>query len=411
MDYVRHIIKKFDHDVRCATLPTAVVVIDVIGWRRNTVSVKKSRRQVINGLSMTALALTFGRQFAYAAASNDKIVLGAILPLTGIASLVGNEDRRAMEFAVDEVNKKGGLAGHPVEFIFEDNQAKPDQSILAFNNLTSMHDTPLIFSAMSGPCLAMAPLATRKKVVLINAGAQADALTTASPYLFNTLPTVSDESNILAKYLVGQGMSKAAILFENSAAGINGRDSFIDAFPKAGGTIVASEPSQFGATDFRPPLLKLAAANPDVVLSTVTAGHLQLAQQYRQLDLKMPLAGTTLLYNTLLLADPASNGLIYTQIHIEAPADLNAAYKARFNEDMTLFGKQYYNASQMAFTAIRDLLAANKPITGENIREDIVHRKVFENLVKLTFNNNTATTQVDIKMMKDGVGVLIKSMD
>lgn len=364
------------------------------------------RRDFIVGTAAASLATVTGAKLAVAA---DKIPLGAILPLTGPASLVGNEMRRSIDFVVDEVNSKGGIGGRQVEMIVEDNQGKPDQSVLAFNKLTSVHGVPAILSALSGPTLAIAPLATRKKVVLVNGGAQADALSTASPYLFNTLPTVSDEAHILAEYLISKGMRKAAILFENAAAGTAGRDGFVQTFTAAGGTIIAQEPAQFGQTDFRPPLLKLAAASPDVILGSITVGHVQLAQQYRQLDLKMPLAGTTLLYNTQLLADPASNGLIYTQIHIDAPAELNATYKARFNEDMPLFGKQYYNASNMLFAAIGDILKGGEPVSGEAIRADILKRKVFENLVKLTFNSNTASTQIDVKMMKGGKGELIKS--
>ena len=73
----------------------------------------------------------------------------------------------------------------------------------------------------------MAPLATRKKVLLVKAGAQADALEKASPYLINTLPTISGEIEVLSKYLVGEGKKKAGILFENDAAGIAGRDDYL----------------------------------------------------------------------------------------------------------------------------------------------------------------------------------------
>ena len=78
----------------------------------------------------------------------------------------------------------------------------------------------------------MAPLATRKKVLMINAGAQADKLATASPYLINTLPTIGDEIKVLSKYLASEGKTKAAILFENDAAGISGRDDYLDVFPQ-----------------------------------------------------------------------------------------------------------------------------------------------------------------------------------
>ena len=94
---------------------------------------------------------------------------------------------------------KAACTATKIEVQFEDNQAKPDQSVLSFNKLTDLQHVPVIFTAYSGPSLAMAPLATRKKVLLVNAGAQADALAKASPYLINTLPTIGDEISVLSK--------------------------------------------------------------------------------------------------------------------------------------------------------------------------------------------------------------------
>jgi len=57
----------------------------------------------------------------------------------------------------------GGVRGNKIEVLFQDNQAKPDQSVLSFNKLVDLQHVPMVFTAYSGPSLAMAPLATRKK--------------------------------------------------------------------------------------------------------------------------------------------------------------------------------------------------------------------------------------------------------
>ena len=210
-----------------------------------------------------ALTAILASVLSIAAARADTIKIGAILPLTGPGALIGTQQMRGIQFAIDQANAKGGVRGNKIEVVFEDNQAKPDQSILSFNKLTDLEHLQVIFTAYSGPSLAMAPLATRKKVLMINAGAQADKLATASPYLINTLPTIGDEIGVITKYLAGESKKKGVILFENDAAGISGRDDYMDAFPKAlGGTVIAQEPTQFGQTDFRPALLKLADAKP-----------------------------------------------------------------------------------------------------------------------------------------------------
>ncbi len=105
-----------------------------------------------------------------AALAADPIRFGAIVPLTGPGTVIGTQEKRGIEFAVDEVNAAGGVAGHKIEVLFEDNQAKPDLSVLSFNKLVDLQHVPMIFTGYSGPTLAMAPLATRKKILLINCG-------------------------------------------------------------------------------------------------------------------------------------------------------------------------------------------------------------------------------------------------
>jgi branched-chain amino acid transport system substrate-binding protein len=344
------------------------------------------------------------------AAHADTIRFGAILPLTGPGAVIGTEQMRGIQFAVDKANAAGGLHGDKIEVLFEDNQAKPDQSILSFNKLADLQHVPMIFTAYSGPSLAMAPLATRKKILLVNAGAQADKLATASPYLVNTLPTIGDEVKVISKYMAGEGKKQAVILFENDAAGIAGRDDYLKYFPEAGGTILSQEPTQFGQTDYRPALLKLADAKPEVMLVSITAGLLQMAQQYKQLGLKFTVAGTTFFADPATIADPASEGFIHTQVRIDAPPELEAAFKAKYGADMEFFSRQYYNAAQIILTVTDRLLSEKKPVTGESMHDMLFTIGKFKGLIPLEFKTNTASVPLDINVMKGGKDVTIKQM-
>jgi branched-chain amino acid transport system substrate-binding protein len=344
------------------------------------------------------------------AAFADTIKFGAILPLTGPGGLIGTQQMRGIQFAIDQANAKGGVRGNKIEVQFEDNQAKPDQSVLSFNKMVDLEHLPVIFTAYSGPSLAMAPLATRKKVLLVNAGAQADKLATASPYLINTLPTIGDEIKVLSKYLATQGKTKAVILFENDAAGISGRDDYVEFFPKAGGSIVAQEPTQFGQTDFRPALLKLADQQPQVMLLSITAGQLQMAQQYHQLDLHFTVAGTTFLQDPDTIADPSSRGFVHSQLRIDAPPELATEFKQKFGVTMEFYVRQYYNATQILLTTLDKVLADGKPVTGETMRDTLLQLRKFQGLIPLEFNSNTATVPIDINVMHDGQDETVAQM-
>lgn len=340
-------------------------------------------------------------------ASAETIRLGAILPLTGPGAVVGRQEMRGIQFAIEAANAKGGVQGNKIEVLFEDNQAKPDQSVLSFNKLVDLQKIPMIFTGYSGPSLAMAPLATRKKVLLVNAGAQSDKLRTASPYLVNTLPSTGDEVAVMAKYLIQQGKKNAVVLFENDAAGIGGRDDFIDLFPKAGGTILAQEPTQFGQTDYRPALLKLASAKPDVMYVVTTAGMVPLVQQLKQMNPAFLVAGTTFMSDPAAIADPASSGVIHTQVQIDAPPELAAAFKAKFGDDMDFFARQYYNAAQIIVTVLDRILTEKKPVTGETMHDTLFAIRSFQGLIPMEFKSNTATVPIGINVMKDGKDVTL----
>jgi branched-chain amino acid transport system substrate-binding protein len=340
----------------------------------------------------------------------DTIQFGAILPLTGPGAVVGTQEQRGIQFAIDAINAKGGVQGHKIDVLFEDNQAKPDVSVLSFNKLVDLQHVQMIFTGYSGPSLAMAPLATRKKILMVNAGAQADKLGTASPYLVNTLPSTGDEVKVMSKYLIAQGKKKAVVLYENDAAGIGGRDDFVKLFPEAGGSIMAQEPVQFGQTDYRPQLLKLAAEKPDVMYVVITAGMVQLADQLKQMNPTFITAGSTFMADPAAIADPNATGLIHTQVQIDAPADLSAAFKAKYGADMDFFARQYYNATQIILTTLDKVLSEKKDPTGENLRTTLFAIRSFHGLIPMEFKSNTATVPIGINEMKDGKDVTIKQV-
>src|SRR5690348_4683567 len=97
-------------------------------------------------LGLAAIAAVF---MITAAAHADTIRLGAILPLTGPGAVVGTQEMRGIQFAIDAANARGGVRGNQVEVTFEDNQAKPDVSVLSFNKLVDLQHIPMIFTGYS----------------------------------------------------------------------------------------------------------------------------------------------------------------------------------------------------------------------------------------------------------------------
>ncbi len=208
----------------------------------------------------------------------------------------------------------------------------------------------MIFTGFSGPSLALAPLGTRRKIVVVNSAAQGEALAKAPPYLINTIPTTGREIRILCNWIAEKGKyKKLAILFENASAGLLGRDDYRNYCTAAGLTIVGEEAAQFGQTDYRPALLKIADMKPDAMLIMLTSGVPQMTQQFGQLALPFIGIGTSGLQQKDVFSDPGSEGWIHTQLVTRISPDLNQRFKAKYGVDMDFFAFQYYNGSQVMF--------------------------------------------------------------
>ena len=64
-----------------------------------------------------------------AAEAMEPYLFAASLPLTGDFAIPGSKHNDGYQFCVDEINRLGGLDGHEVEYLGEDNQSTPEQTV------------------------------------------------------------------------------------------------------------------------------------------------------------------------------------------------------------------------------------------------------------------------------------------
>ena len=332
------------------------------------------------------------------AAAQD-IVIGALLPLTGPAAPVGLEQQQGVQFAVDRLNAAGGIRGRKVTVQYEDSQGKPDVGVLSFNKLVDLHNVPVVMTAFSSVSLAIAPLATRKKVVVVNPAAQSNKLGDASPYLFNTIPLVRDETGAITNYLLKTLNKKtAAIVYENAAAGIDGKDDFKRLFEAGGGKVIAEEPVEFGQTNYRPTLLKAAAAKPDIVFTVITQGHPTYVEQAAQIPNFPVGAGTT--FVSPLCCYPGSAGWYQSAIKSGIAPELEKEFDAKYKtKAMGFFAREYFNSTDMSLKAIAHVLTKGGALNGEAVRNAIFEIKNFgSSVTTISFDKtNTAARGVEIQ--------------
>lgn len=347
-------------------------------------------------LAAAAIALSSGSALA------QDITIGAILPLTGPAAPTGIQEQQGVIFAVDKVNAKGGIRGRQVKVVFEDSQAKPDQGVLGFNRLADLNKVPAIMTAFSSISLAIAPLATRREILVINPAAQANALGNASPYMLNTIPTVGDETRELAKFAADKLGKTAAIIYENAAAGIDGKDDFKKGFEAAGGKIVLEEPVEFGQTNFRSTLLKVASTKPDFVHISMTQGHEAFAEQVGQIAGFPKATGTS--FSRPFFGYKSTLGWFHSAIESGVPAAEEKEFIAKFNvKEMGFFEREYYNSTNILLQVIDYTLGKGQEITGKNLRDNMLAMKTFNSgVANIVFDGNGNTAKRTVEILTHG---------
>jgi len=356
----------------------------------------KFARPTLHGVasSLAALALAVST-----AAHAQDIAIGALLPLTGPAAPVGLEEQQGVQFAVDRANAAGGIRQRKVTVLYEDSQGKPDVGVLSFNKLVDLNNVPVVMTAFSSISLAIAPLATRKKVLVINAAAQSNKLANASPYLFNTIPLVENETGAITNYLVKTLNKKtAAIVYENAAAGIDGKDDFKKSFEALGGKILAEEPVEFGQTNYRPTLLKVASVKPDLVFVVITQGHPTYVEQTAQIPNFPVGAGTT--FVSPLCCYAGSAGWYQSSIKSGISPELEKEFNDKFKtKNMGFYAREYFNSTNIALKAIEHVLAKGGTLSGEAVRSAVLEIKEFgSSVTTISFaKSNTAVRGVEIQ--------------
>src|SRR6185295_10073813 len=137
-------------------------------------------------LATAGLILAFGA--VAPALAQNVLRFGLAMPLTGSQALYGQDQVKAAEWAVAEINKAGGINGKKLEMIVLDTQADPQLGIQMVNRLVSVEKVPAFVTAWSGVVKAVAPIANDNKVVELSIGANSPDISKLGDYVYTTFP-------------------------------------------------------------------------------------------------------------------------------------------------------------------------------------------------------------------------------
>ena len=372
-------------------------------------------RLLRRSLLPVALATSMG-----AAQAAGELTVGALLGMTGSNASYGDQHSKGLQLAFDEINAAGGAAGTILKLKIEDHGGAPQRGVLALNKLSSVDKVPFVFTSFSNVIAATAPVGGKERVVMLNGGATAPTLAGLSPYLFSNVPLENYHIHNEAKYAIEKlGKKTLGILYVNDALGTADSQVMEQAWKAAGGQVLDSQAAATDAMDFKAQLTQLWAKKPDAIY--IAAGGRQVAAALNQ---KAELGVTSLILGTSFWTVPeviqsakgASEGVIFStqQWDPEKPANEEARkfverFQAKYGIKPLGNSAAYYVGAYILGDVVAALTRANKPLTGPNIREQLLNHGEFKTVFgPLKFAaDGTSSMPLTLMTVKNGTFVTI----
>jgi branched-chain amino acid transport system substrate-binding protein len=230
--------------------------------------------------------LTFGVNIVDAAEKPYKI--GLVLTLTGPYSYQGQGQKNAVELVRDNINKAGGIKGHPIELNIQDTQTDPSKAVTGVKNL--LRDEEII--AIVGPgssaeSLAIIPIVEKEKIPLLSCGGSILIVQPVKKWVYQFTPTDKTAMHALLTYLKRHNLTRIAMMHATSSWGMNGADRLKELAPEYGMTVLGYE--SFGETDVDmiPQLTRIRDLKPQAIISwTATIAATIISKNIKQLGIK-----------------------------------------------------------------------------------------------------------------------------
>ena len=342
--------------------------------------------------------------------------IGALLQLSGPSGYFGEWTKNGILLAVDDINGKGGINGKKLEVIFRDSKDDPKTGVSEFRKFADLDNVPAVLASGSAIVLPVCPIAEELKILLLNASANSPKIQTdCGSFTFSSISDAPIEVGALVDYATKSlGAKTAGVIHITNDVGVGLKESFVQAFQKLGGKVLAVESGEKGATDFRPQLIKLRAANPDVIF---VAGEVNESAQIFKQKHELAIKSQMLAHSTSLSAKvvevagaEATQGAIFSQGAFDASganpvmADFAQRYTARFGQNPAMiYMATFYDGVQLVAAALKS--GGN---TGAGIQKALSEVRTYEGMSgSFVYNPGTRTPVKPVGFLKVEAGKFV----
>ena len=149
-----------------------------------------------------ALGATLSLAVASAFAA-DPIKIGSVLSVTGPAGSLGDPELKTMQLYVDEINKKGGVIGRPLQLISYDDGSDASKANGFAKRLIEDDKVDIIVGGTTtGATMSMVPLVEKAQIPFISLAGAVVIIEPVKKWVFKTPPVSYTHLTLPTKRIV-----------------------------------------------------------------------------------------------------------------------------------------------------------------------------------------------------------------
>lgn len=350
-----------------------------------------SRLKMVALGALLALSPGFGAKADVQGVSDDEIVIGTLLDLSGPINFWGIPVKNGMELAVDDINAAGGINGRMLRLVVEDMAYDPKKAVLAAQKLlTSDRIFAMVGSMGTVTSAATMPLVLERGLPHLFPITPAEMFAVPFDKLkFAFFSPYYDDVRTSVKYLIAEkGFSRIGVMYQDDEFGANVLQAVKDQLAETGLEPVSVTSYKRGATDFSSQIARLKSDGVDlVVLGTIVRETVGAMATARNLG-----------WNPAFLISQAGYAPVTAQLGKEAVEGLYAgamtpipyadnaspeikawieSYKAKFGEEPNVQGVVGYIIVQ---TAAMGMQNAGRDLTPETLTAGLEQIRDYRNI-------------------------------
>jgi len=230
------------------------------------------------------------------ATAQDPIKIGASMSVTGSYAKPGTYQKEGYDVCIDEVNAKGGLLGRKVELVIYDDQSMPATAVKLYEKLITEDKVDAVMGPYSSAVSEAVANVTEKykKVMVAPLAATTSIFKKGRKYIFMVITPAENYLDGLIDMAAKRGLKTVAIVNEDTLFPKASATGTAEAAKKRGMQVVLQEAYPKGNTDFSALLVKIKAANPDVIAAgTYFDDAVAITRQMKELNVNPKMFGLT----------------------------------------------------------------------------------------------------------------------